>query len=113
MAALKEGVHTFANTVKALADLDIWARTQYGNCYFPSYVSTDALVRYARPATLTLGPANTAGSSHDRACRCGVQGREYGGQQEAGGLQHRIGDAGGSLPRYPRVQGKGREARCR
>ncbi len=46
MAALQDGEHTFANTVKALADDELIGNTLAANCYFPSYVSTEKATRY-------------------------------------------------------------------
>jgi hypothetical protein len=47
VAALQDGEHTFANTVKALADDELISDTLAANCYFPSYVSTDKATRYS------------------------------------------------------------------
>ena len=48
MAALQDGQHTLENTIKALAkDDELVSGTHSANCYFPSYVSTDKVTRYA------------------------------------------------------------------
>lgn len=47
VAALQDGEHTFANTVKALANDELISDTLAANCYFPSYVSTDKATRDA------------------------------------------------------------------
>ncbi len=45
VAALNDGEHSFETTVKALADDEAHSETLAANCYFPSYVSTDKVIR--------------------------------------------------------------------
>jgi hypothetical protein len=78
VAALQDGEHTFANTVKALANDELISDTLAANCYFPSYVSTDKATRYTNSlARVRRAEGNARWSDADDLSPSWLQGCEY------------------------------------